>query len=80
MDENVFMKYDPIELMKLNITEASIQRVRDSVLSALTEHQTKYVVAIYPKIYLPFIIDMLDGHKFECEPLGYHVTITITLP
>ncbi len=62
------MKYDPIELMKLNITEADIQKQRDLLLKGITESNAPFVVTIIDKFWLPFIIDLLDGNQFNCVP------------
>lgn len=76
------MKYDPIELMKLNITEVDIQKQRDFILEALTKpysEEVKIVSFYMDKVWLPFIIDMLDGHEFSVEPAGHTLSIVIKL-
>lgn len=76
------MKYDPLELMKLNITEADIQKQRDYILNALTIERPPGIdkfVMIYEKFWLPFIIDMFDDYKTFIEPCRGGVRITINL-
>jgi hypothetical protein len=73
------MKYDPIELIKLNLTEESIQKMRDLVLKAMTEYNTPKVCFILDKVYLPFVVDMMDGHRFSCSPMAYNGWVEITL-
>jgi len=64
------MKYDQIELMKLNLTEDSIQAARDHLLKCLTEYNTLRVITYIDKVYLPFVIDMLDGYEFTYTKEG----------
>ena len=73
------MRYDPIELMKLNITEADIQKHRDFILKALTESETETVIIPMGSFWLPFIIDMLTENEFSFNPnyLGGSLTIKI---
>lgn len=64
------MKYDPIELMKLNITEESIQKQRDFVLDALTKPYSEEIniVSFYmDRFWLPFVVDMFDGYDFAVQ-------------
>lgn len=79
------MIYDKIELMKLNISEESIQKQRDVLKDALSKdfpENIKFVYVIYDKFWLPFIIDMLDNYVFTCRPVdnfGKWVRIEITV-
>lgn len=73
------MKYDPIELAKLNLTEDSIQMVRDMILELLTIYETDHGVVYIDKVYLPFVVDMLDGHTFTCNPERGRIKIVVKL-
>lgn len=57
------MKYDPIELMKMNLTEESIQKMRDQVKDALIQAEETNVVFFFHVDLLPFVIDMVGGYK-----------------
>lgn len=64
------MKYDPIELMKLNITEADIQKQRDFILDALTKpysEEIKIVSFYMDRFWLPFVVDMFDNYEFTVQ-------------
>lgn len=72
------MKYDPIELMKLNITEDGIRLQRDMILRFRSEYNEKKFVFIIGGKYLPFVIDIMDDVYFTCEPISdTYVQITI---
>lgn len=79
------MEYDPIELMKLNLTEKDIQKVRDMCLEMLTaegKEKVKYAMFTVDYVYLPFIIDMFDGYEVGITPtyaLPNCSRITVTL-
>jgi hypothetical protein len=74
------MKYDPTELMKMNITEDGIQKQRDHILRCLTEYNTSKMITLIDKVYLPFIVDMLEDYTFSCERERMdRIKITITL-
>jgi hypothetical protein len=74
------MKYDPVELIKLGISEESIQKNRDAILKALTETKDGLDAAlVIDPIFLPFVIDMLKGYAFEIAPFSHWVRLTIKL-
>lgn len=75
------MKYDPIELMKLDLTEDSIQEKRDYILDKMTivPDRVKQIVFIFPYIYLQFIIDVFDGFTIKIEPFNFPNQAKITV-
>lgn len=73
------MKYDPIELMKLNITEADIQEQRDFILKLLTESPNTTVITMSDPFWLPFIIDMFTDFKTTIQPCGHMIEIKVIL-
>jgi hypothetical protein len=73
------MKYDPIELMRLNITEDDIQKQRDFILEVLTETNTKSVVIPMAAFWLPFVIDMLADNEFSYNPNHYGCELIIKI-
>jgi hypothetical protein len=75
------MHYNPDELARLGITEGDIQKVRDLLLKGLTDIPSERFELLVKKIYLPYIIDMLDGNTFYCRPCdcGRHVILIVTV-
>lgn len=72
------MKYDPVELMKLNITEADIQKQRDFVLDLLTKpysEEIKIVSFYMDRFWLQFVVDMFNDYEFSVQ--GKHFIIKL---
>ena len=62
------MKYDRIELIKMDLTEKSIQDVRDHVKDILIQAEETGAIFPFDINLLQFVIDMFFGYSFSVEP------------